>query len=36
VIAALLGFGEDDGLPEAIEQRCPWVDAEPVLLAVDA
>ena len=36
VVAALLRAGEGDGLAEAVEQRRPRVDAEPVLLAVDA
>ena len=36
VVAALLRAGEGDGLAEAIEQRRPRVDAQPLLLAVDA
>jgi len=36
VIAALLGSGESNGLTDAIEERCPWVNAKLVVLAVDA
>jgi len=36
VIAALLGSGESNGLTDAIEERCPWVKAKLVVLAVDA
>ena len=36
VVAALFGAGECDGLAEAVEQRRPRVDAELVVLAVDA
>src|SRR6185437_13757328 len=36
VIAALLGAGEEQRLAKAIEQGRPGIDADPLLLAVDA
>src|SRR5262249_1012261 len=35
VIAPLLGSGEGDRFPQAIEQRCARVDATPMSLAID-